>query len=221
MSIPEFTAQASLYRTNNCYRSSGSEGSDLLSDESIMLAYNPGPAAQAACNKCTNSAVSDYFKCIAFEGFPLSLIHCTLGAWWDAGACVVDDCCPKRCGPPDFFDLAGSGCCDADDTCVAKNDPNSRHGCCPSDQSVCAGKCCAKGESCCGDTCCPPNYFCRDGVFCESEFIGDFPNTPPPPPPPNNCIFGGVPCGSKCCPPGLECCGVFNGQPDCKTSCLH
>jgi hypothetical protein len=82
-------------------------------------------------------------------------------------------CCPKLC-QLEPFDQPGGGCCDSDEHCVDIDDPNSRHGCCPSDQSVCAGKCCAQGESCCGDTCCPPNYFCRDGGFC-SEFPSDFP----------------------------------------------
>jgi hypothetical protein len=225
MTIPEFTAQASLYRTSNSYRSSSSsEHGDLWSGHGIVPAYFPGPAAKAACNNCLESALTDYFKCIATQGFPFSLIHCSLGAWWDAGSCIVDDCCPRRCGPPDVFDLAGSGCCDANEHCVDRSDPNSRSGCCPSDQTVCAGKCCAKGYSCCGDTCCPPNYFCLGGGFC-SEFPG--PLLPPrgaqtPTPPPNNCIFGGAPCGPKCCPPGLECCSYsVQFGAECKTSCLH
>ncbi len=206
-----------------------------------MPVYYPGPAAQAACNKCLESALEDYFKCIAFEGFPISLIHCTLKAWWDGGSCIVDDCCPKRCGPPDISDLAGSGCCDADEHCVDIDDPNSRHGCCPSDQSVCGGKCCAQGERCCGDICCPSNYFCLEGGIC-SESSG-FPHTPPPPPPAHSCTPGAEPCGEPdssgvirmCCPPGLKCCGYSaqfgprgHGQtprllgiiPDCKTSCM-
>jgi hypothetical protein len=223
MSIPQFTAQVSLYKTSNLYRSSGFEGGDLRAGESIMPAYHPGPVGKAACERCVNSAISDYFYCIATKGFPVSLISCTLGAWWDGASCVVDDCCPKRCGPPDFGDLAGSGCCDADETCVSKDDPYSRTGCCPRDQKVCAGKCCAKGASCCGDTCCAAGYFCRDGMFCEREFIGTFPDTRPPPPPPpfNPCIFGGEYCGGKCCDPDLRCCYPGTGQPYCARDCIH
>jgi hypothetical protein len=223
MNIPQFTAQSSLYRTSNRYRSSGPEGGNLWSGDSVVPAYNPGPAAQAACNKCADSALGDYFKCIAFEGFPLSLVHCTLRAWWDAGACIVDDCCPKRCGPPDIWDLAGSGCCDAGDTCVAKDDPNSRYGCCPSNQSVCGGRCCAIGEYCCGDTCCGDPK-CYHGMCGADPPFTDPDNPPPPPPPPpvNNCIFGGAPCGPKCCPPGLQCCN-YSAQfgPECRTSCVN
>ncbi len=128
--------------------------------------------------------------------------------------------CPKICGLPNTLEGSGSGCCDEDAHCVEQNNPNSRQGCCPSDQRVCAGKCCAKGESCCGDVCCPPGYFCLDGGYCTASppFV---PPSTPPPPPANNCLFGGALCGSKCCPSGLRCCGFLNGQPDCKTSCLH
>lgn len=224
MNIPEFTAQASLYKSSNRYRSSGLK-CDKGSGESIMPAYYPGPAAQAACNQCTKSALADYFECIATEGFPVSLIHCTLKAWWDAGSCIVDDCCPKRCGPPDIFDLAGSGCCDADETCVSKNDLNSRHGCCPSDQSVCAGKCCPKGHTCCGDTCCPPTHFCRDGFCSELPAPSLWPDDWEPPKPParstNYCRMGFEPCGGTCCAPGLECCPIGGGQVACMTNCLH
>jgi hypothetical protein len=216
MNIPEFTAQASLYRTSNRYRSSGSEFGDLGPGASVLPAYYPGPAAQAACNNCLNSAVDDYLKCIASEGFPASLIYCTLKAWWDGGSCVVDDCCPKRCGPPDFFDLAGSGCCDKDENCVDQNDANSRHGCCPSDQRVCAGKCCAKGESCCGDTCCPPGWFCTAGVC--SQFL-PFGPPPPPPPPPRFCkTASDCGLGLQCCPAGA---GPAGDLGVCQPVCIH
>jgi len=241
MSIPEFTAEASLYRTNNRYRSSGSEFEGSPSTQSVVAAYFPGTATQAKCNRCSEIDLRNYGGCLTVGAigciasgpfYPVCaggvLGACNLGLLGAQALCAYDDCCPKRCGPPDFFDLAGSGCCDANEQCVDRYDPNSRQGCCPSDQSVCAGKCCAKGESCCGDTCCPPNYFCRDGGFC-SEFPSEFPNTPPPPPPRYSCPPGAAPCGfpdssgviRTCCPPGLQCCGVFNGQPDCKTSCLR
>jgi hypothetical protein len=35
------------------------------------------------------------------------------------------------------------------------------------------------------------------------------------------CPLGSAPCGNKCCPPGLQCCGFFGGQPECKTSCIN
>jgi len=230
MSIPEFTAEASLYRTTNRYRSSVSKIDGLPSAQSVVAAYFPGTATQAKCSECLAICAKVNVYCNVVAAFSIffppaavaAFTACAAEAVLCAGGCaapVIGSCCPKVCGFPNPLD-PGEGCCDQNETCVDRYDPNSRQGCCPSDQSVCAGKCCSKGESCCGDTCCPPNYFCREGGFC-SEFPSDFPNTPPPPPPINNCIFGGAPCGSECCPPGLKCCGVFNGQPDCKTSCLR
>lgn len=232
MNIPEFTAEASLYRTSGRYRASVSAKGDLPSGESIILAYFPGPATQAVCDTCLKKAVRDHVICLGLAGgaclasgpfYPLCFGAAAASCWaklgWDVGECVIDDCCPKLCGGINPF-APGKGCCDENETCVDRYDPNSRGGCCPSDQIVCGGKCCAKGESCCGETCCPAGYFCRGGWICEREFIGSFPTTPPPPPV-NNCIFGGAPCGNKCCPPGLVCCGVYGGQPDCKTSCVR
>src|SRR5262245_10808751 len=237
MNIPQFTAQASLYRSSNLCRPAGPQGAKLWSGEGIAPAYYPGPATQAECQKCLKSVINDYFYCVAFTGFPLSLGHCQLQYYRDVFKCEVDVCYPKRCEGLGLFG-EGDGCCDADETCVAQGDPNSRSGCCPSDQIVCAGTCCRSsccgdiccppGYFCCGDTCCPPGYHCRDGWICEREFIGRFPTTPPPAPPaPSDkwCILmGGEPCGRGCCPLGLECCGLkSDGSPDCKRYCpaLH
>jgi len=233
MNMPGFTAEASLYKTSNRYRASNLEYGDKPSGEAIILSYFPGPATQAVCDTCLKRAVRDHGICLVSAAvgsavcgpfYPVCFGAAAGGCWvklvWDLGECAIDDCCPKLCSGINPFE-PGTGCCDENETCVDRYDSNSRGGCCPSDQIVCSGKCCAKGEFCCGETCCPAGYFCREGVFCEREFIGSFPTTPPPPSPVNNCIFGGEPCGSKCCPPGLVCCGVYGGQPDCKTSCLH
>lgn len=239
MNIPGFTADASLYRTMGHYRCSVSECGDALSGESIIPAYYPGPETRSDCQTCQETCALGVFGCLGegallcgsfcgfatiFYGFCFAgcmgiktAICIGLEALCHAG-CGLFVCCPKSCGVPN--PLTGEGCCDENEQCVDRYDPNSRDGCCPSDQIVCGGKCCAKGYSCCGETCCPAGYFCRDGWFCEREFMGSFPTTPPPPPV-NNCILGGAPCGSKCCPPGLACCGVFYGQPECRTSCTR
>jgi len=236
MTIPGFTAQASLYSTSSHYRSSASEVGDFRPNQSIVPSYFPGPATQAVCNTCLTKAARDYGICfgIAAVGsaacgpfYPACFGAAVAGCWakmgWDLGECAVEDCCPKLCGAINPFE-PGTGCCDENDTCVDRYDPNSRGGCCPSDQIVCAGKCCAKGESCCGETCCPAGYHCRDGWICEPEFIGDFPNTPPPTPPKrpiNYCKIGWEPCGGTCCPPGLQCCTTGGGHVACMTNCLH
>ena len=268
MNIPEFTAQASLYRTSNSYRSLAFDRASLQRTVLVpqiggpdfegywncvndcrdkhpnltpkdaaklcvrscrdpggtspgsgsVYGYHPGQSTQYRCNKCLQTCAYDQSNC---EDYALAASWTPFGPLlWalcssDAADCRdqcatgLGPCCPKTCGPRSPFDPS-AGCCDGNEQCVGIYDPNSRQGCCPSDQIVCDGKCCAAGEN-----------FCRAGLFCERQFIGDFPNTPPPPPPVNNCIFGGEPCGNKCCPPGLQCCGVFNGQPDCRTSCVH
>lgn len=251
MNIPQFTAQASLYRTSNRYRSSSSEYDGAPSAHSIVSAYIPGPATQRECSVCTGTcdklaglcgagvAATVAAVCVGTLGFGCAgaaawgaaiLADCAYGYAGCIGLCNVPSwvplvggyCCPKICGPPNPIEGSGSGCCDVDEHCVEQNDPNSRQGCCPSDQSVCGGNCCAKGERCCGDTCCPPDYFCLDGGYCTASPPFSPPGGDPPKPPVNNCIFGGEPCGPACCPPGLQCCN-YSAQfgPDCRTSCLH
>ena len=246
MNIPEFTAQSSLYRTNNLYHhSAGSAYGDLRSGESIVPAYYPGTETQKSCNRCNEIALRNYGGCLAIGATACGLgciasgpfyaacfagcmggvlAGCDLNLLREAGTCSLDDCCPKVCGVLNPLE-PGVGCCDENESCVDRYDPNSRQGCCPSDQSVCGGKCCPKGHTCCGDTCCPPNHFCRDG-FC-SEFPGPslWPDDWKPPKPPkrpiNYCRIGYEPCGGTCCPPGLECCSVGGGRVACMTNCLH
>lgn len=235
MSIPAFTAQASLYRASNHYRSSGSISDGSTTTLSVRAAYSPGQETQRSCSSCLEGCAKANAICnviaLSTIWFPPAAAAAFAGCATSAAACVgwcvapiVGSCCPKVCGVPNPFD-PGVGCCDKNEACVDRYDPNSRHGCCPSDQSVCAGKCCPKGYSCCGDTCCPPNYFCRDG-FC-SEFPGPslWPDDWKPPKLPERplyyCKLGYEPCGGACCAPGLECCSVGGGRVACMTSCLH
>lgn len=219
MNIPAFTAQASLYRTSNRYRSSGAEFGGSIPAQSVVAAYYPGPSTQYRCNKCLQTCAFNKRDCVDFvvrfvswwTPPPVALLLYA-GCESDSTDCrdqctrvgPFGSCCPKVCGPGNPSN-PGEGCCDNDEGCVDQNDPDSRNGCCPSNQTVCGSKCCPAGFSCIGGLC-----------------TTGFPNTPPPPPPPDNgcMLFGGVQCGKKCCYGGLQCCGVFNGQPDCKTSCL-
>lgn len=248
MSIPAFTAQASLYRTSNRYRCVGVQFGGSKPLQSVVAAYIPGPETQNKCSGCDDGCAVSRNICLTKVGvtaaesclgtgifFPLCLageiafLTPTCYAAYSAclGYCNIPGglgpfsgpCCPKVCGPP-TPGVSGSGCCDHGEACVGSGSPNTRDGCCPVGR-YCGGNCCAEGESCCGNTCCPPNFFCLDGDCTEFP-----PFTPPggnpPPPPPNNCIFGGAPCGPKCCPPGLECCSYsVQFGADCKTSCLH
>ena len=204
MNIPNFTAQASLYRTSRRYHSPGSQFSGFASTQSVVAAYHPGPTTQSHCNKCLQACAFDRDNCVSFVD--------TWVSWWNplapllyarcysnaadcfercADPAVLGPCCPKVCGPLDPSN-PGEGCCDFGDTC-------------------CDGKCC------------PPNLFCYDGGICDEPPSPGFPTAPPPPPPANKCSdFGLAPCGSHCCYAGLQCCGVdkFTGQPFCKESCI-
>jgi len=237
MNIPAFTAQASLYRTSNRYRSSGAECDGSMPAQSVVAAYIPGPETMNRCSGCIDVCVATRDICLVKVGIEV-LEECggTLGfgclgaigwGYIQTGGCYahyaecfgichipsVDElgwnspCCPKVCGIH-TPGSAGSGCCDLDETCVGSDVPNTRDGCCPAGQ-YCAGNCCAIGEIC-----------GSDGICRTQPSFTD--NTPPPPPPVNNCIFGGAPCGPKCCPPGLQCCN-YSAQfgPDCRTSCVH
>lgn len=220
MNIPEFTAQASLYRTSNRYRSSMANVVDSLANQSVVAAYFPGPESQRKCQGCLETCLATNGLCLlgAVVFWPPAIVGCSLTNASCVGYCLTpgspSDCCPKFCRF-EPFNQPGGGCCDQDEQCVDPGDPNSRSGCCPSDQSVCGGKCCAKGDYCCGNECCPGGWHCIDG-FC-SEF-GLFSNEPPPKPPPYNPLtdfYGLVFCNGVICGPGEKCCGAQGCQGAC------
>lgn len=243
MSMPAFTAQASLYRTSNRYRLSGTESGGSHSAQTVVAAYMPGPETQRTCNNCLQGCAESLAECSVIAMAPLAACvfpPACIGAAAAAGAllgacnvaslaciarCQILRCCPKVCGTPNPFE-PGQGCCDSNETCVDRYDPNSRGGCCPSDQAACAGKCCPRAHTCCGDTCCPPNYYCLSGGVC-SQFPGPslWPDDWQPPKRPKRpfdyCLAGHEPCGGTCCEPGLECCSVGGGKVACMTNCLH
>ena len=231
MSVPEFTAQASLYRTSRHYRSSGSGSNGSPSAQSVVaaLTFEDTVNCEACENKCNDSTLActedaaaiwtlGLAFCAASGPFaPICAIPVTsayalanLYCWGKNAACKVincnspgSPCCPVSC------ELGH--CCSRGETCMP-------HGCCPINQVVCGGECCRVGDSCCGDTCCPPNYFCRDG-FCSdvpSPLAGPKDTSPREPrgrsPDPRiydkyvTCGVGQTPCGGRCCPPGLQCC---------------
>ena|SRR3982751_2805464 len=251
MTIPTFTAQSSLYRTSNRYRSSGGELGGSIPAQPVIAAYIPGPETQNRCGGCTDVCAATRDICLAKAGAMVAEACWTsLGfgcgpaialGYIQAASCEAlylecfgdcnipsigpwkSPCCPKPCGFPTDPGVGGSGCCDDGETCKGLGArENTRDGCCPVGRD-CGSVCCAAGEKCCGEVCCPSNHYCLDKYTC-SELPGSFPNTPPPPPPVDNCNFfeGGTRCGSKCCYGGLKCCGVdINGQPICMTSCTR
>jgi hypothetical protein len=235
MNLPGFTAQVSLYRTSNRYRSCGSEGDGSPATQSIVAAYYPGQRTQERCSDCLEGCAKGSASCnalaLATIWFPpaaaAAFAACATGAAICLGWCAapfIGSCCPKVCGFPNPLE-PGEGCCDENEQCVDRYDPNSRQGCCPSDQSVCSGKCCAKGDTCCGGSCCPSNFHCLDGFCSQYPARSLWPEDWKPPRPPdrpiNYCRTGYEPCGGTCCPPGLQCCSVGGGRVACMTNCLH
>jgi hypothetical protein len=216
VSIPQFTAEATLYRSRRQYRLSPTNSGAPQSDQPITPAYFPGPETMKECYHCTEvSCAREYGECLigahatcaasvwlpflapvcilAEEGCPSDYVRCLA----TCVAPVVGDCCPHPCRVPNPFS-PGDGCCDAGETCVDENDPNSRGGCCPSGQSVCGGKCCLPGDICSGDACCPPGtQMLCNGVCCAGVCDKD-----------GNCCQTDL-CGGKCRPPFNKCC---NGQ---------
>lgn len=239
MTLPAFTAESSLYRTNGRYRSSVAHRSGSTGAHSVVAAFS-----STACSDCENKCNDAAADCVAtatavwgvglagcaiFGPFaPLCAGAVTTTYLIANGVCFTKlagchaincnlpgkPCCPVSC--------SAGHCCAEGETCMA-------HGCCPSGRVVCGGDCCSLGASCCGNKCCPPGSHCCGDTCCAENIpcCGNTccslfpPGTLPPTPPINNCIFGGEPCGGKCCPPGLQCCGIINGQPDCKMSCLR
>jgi hypothetical protein len=197
MNIPQFTAQSSLYRTSSRYRSSATEGSMPAQSVLAAYIPGPQTQHDCsvctdACARPRNvclakAAVEVTEACWASLGFgcgaAIALGYIQAGACYElyetcVGYCNIPGglgpfsgpCCPKVCGPEFLlgpFLGSGTGCCDLGEACVDQEDPNSRQGCCPTDQVVCGGSCCAKGESCCGDTCCPSGYYCLDWQFLQ------------------------------------------------------
>src|SRR5919109_112309 len=63
MKLPQFTAQASLYKTSKRYRASGSAVSGLPATQSVVAAYYPGPNTQHRCTSCLNDCAYKYDVC--------------------------------------------------------------------------------------------------------------------------------------------------------------
>lgn len=243
INIPGFNAEATLYRTRNRYRVSGSASSASLTAQSVVPALNSEDSAR--CSACENKCNGSYADCVGIATatwlaglgacaatgpfYPLCATPVTIAFSLANGLCAAKlTACHVVCNAPGdssccpvFCELGH--CCSTGETCTS-------HGCCPSGRSVCGDQCCPEGYSCCGGTCCP-NHCCGGtccdagvpccGDSCCSIFGG---GGPPPPPPESGCYLfeGGSPCGSKCCFGGLQCCG-YSAEfgPDCRTTCIH
>lgn len=207
MNIPEFTAEASLYRTSNSYRFLTF---DRASPERTVLVPQLGGPGFKGYWGCIDDCVDQHPN-------------------WKAARCR--EYCRRDPG------VTSSGGSSPGYGPSCENSPPAEcaylhAGCCLLGLFECIGVCAGLHQTCLensrrecriarhGPLVGGSSYPRSQGVGVQDP--GDFGNQPPPPPPVNNCIFGGAPCGPKCCPPGLQCCS-YSPQfgADSRTSCLH
>jgi hypothetical protein len=138
MSIPNFTADASLYKTNRVYRTLSA--SDSVSGD-IYLADYVDKGCYAECR-----ATCDCSKLIG-----AALGECKLDCITDcSNECTRSGENPARfCGG--VYCLPGEQC--------------TFNGCCPI-SLVCNNRCLPPGASCCGPGSCPSGTSCCDGKGC-------------------------------------------------------
>ena len=243
INMPGFSAEVTLYRTRNRYRSSGSALDSAISAQSVVPALTFEDTEN--CTRCENKCNDQGAQCAGYAvgtwllalascaatgpGYPICASAASSAYALAEAACAGktaacnaicnapgESCCPVFCGP--------GHCCSTGETCFLD-------GCCPSDRQVCGGECCAQGASCCVGACCGPEDHCCGNACCPANvpcgadgFCAGFGHGPPPPPPDNGCYLfaGGSPCGKKCCYGGLQCCSYSDEfGPDCRTSCIH
>lgn len=207
MTMPGFTAEASVYKTSQYYRMGGT---------SDALASGLGIVPQQPDDSCIGDP-----ECICRHLTPGAREWCPPGAHLGQ-CCLVSDgpCCSGKCCPKGWY------CADGDSgLCCQQGEHPCGNRCCPRDQPCCGGKCCPSGQYCAdGDSalcckpgevvsnghCCPPGYdwilgkcylrcgriYCPEGSYCSN------PGT-------NTCCPNGWSgCGAvACCPPGERCCG--------------
>src|SRR6266850_5982083 len=195
MNIPQFTAQASLYRTNNRYRSLAFDYASPPKTVLVPQLGGPGFEGLANClmdcadkhptwtaEQC-NKICSDPggFKVPTYHPGQTTQIRCN-----DCiKSCAIErsTCDLRVAAALDWWNLPGGvllhwGCADEEASCRRSCNAPILGPCCPKacgprDSSNPGEGCCDRGDSCCGGTCCPPNFICHDGGICSA---------PPPPP---------------------------------------
>jgi hypothetical protein len=247
--MPGFSAEATLYRTRNRYRSSRAAPDGAIPAQSVVAALTHEDTEN--CARCVDKCNQQSSDCVDYATamWTIALAGCALsGPFYPAcaaaatgtyavatagcfaklalcdGVCYLpgESCCPQFCGL--------GHCCSKGETCMPD-------GCCPSGRQVCGGECCAQGATCCVGACCGPGDHCCGNACCPANVpcapdgsCAGFGNGPPPPPPPHSCPPGHAPCGfpdstgvvRTCCPPGLQCCSYSpEFGPICEVSCIH
>lgn len=229
MNLPTLTAEASLYRSSKHYPATYQAAGETPTSREFVPAYYPTYDVVEQCNSRLDGCGGSFLGCLLFTwgnvGVCLGEIYSCWGEAHIPGAPgFFSPCCPKLCSPGDYAAalaqdpnlIVATGCCDADEHCVDRNDPQARDGCCPADQAVCGGKCCSAGDNCCGDTCCDPSSsVCMQGVCCP---------TGTPTVCNGQCCDGPCDGQGNCCPSpshlcGSECCAGLS--PCCNGVCCE
>jgi hypothetical protein len=215
MNIPEFTAQASLYRSSNSYRSlafdrASPQGTvlvpqvkgpdapnpgDCFSDCMDKLAYHHPELTREQAGRRCGQACRDPVGTPTDRGYGPSCESSPP----ESCAIALGACCVFL--PFPFFSCPAI-CWEYYAICLE----NSRRECLIARHGPLTG-----GSS----------Y----PLVVTEEFPSAIPfgNPPPPPPPDNFCIpLGRAPCGPLCCPKGLQCCSYSDQYgADCRVSCVH
>jgi hypothetical protein len=229
--VPGFTAETTLFKSANRYRSSGPPRDGASTAQAVMLALSD--ADRGRCDRCENKCNEQAAECTGYAaaGFAVGLVGCiAAGPFYPlcAGpvtaaygiaiatcgvkhvACLAGEChAPGGSCCPVFCELGH--CCSTGERCT-------NNGCCPSDRQICGGECCDPGYFCCNGQCC--NEMCIDGVCTYPSFGAYTPVEREPARAPNpftgGCEPGWTKCRDQCCPPGQKCCGY-----GCDYSCIN
>jgi hypothetical protein len=232
MTLPAFSAHASLYRATNHYRSFVADVGNVTTDQSVVAAYVPGPGTQQRCDDCLHPYKVGRDICLAKTAWMVASLCGSTGIFTFglgcAGAIALG---LQQAAGCEAVYLTGEGICH-----IPGGSGSLTGRCCP---KVCGvhipeipgSGCCDHGETCkglgmrgntrdgccpvgqdCGSVCCAPNEKCCGDVCCPSNYYcldnrcsehpGTFANTPPPTPPGDNLCYFFAG-GSPC---GSKCC---------------
>jgi hypothetical protein len=191
MSIPEFTADYSLYKSRVQYHT-------------VAALAQTARAIPVELSLLVSTWGNRRVPC------PSGTICC--GGYDDSGRCN-GDCCPRSVGRCCGLACCGSGfvCCSEDlsDCTDLIADPSNCGACgntcvggscvnktcvCPPGQTETNGVCCSAGQSGCGGRC------CSAGDTCLAN---------------GSCCPAGHACGGECCATGQLCCIGTNAMPQC------